>query len=356
MLERIFTIDARGNIFLKLMSERFNLSSLDIQKEIYSLFKELKFQLIYHNINYSELKNVLIPNRDRKELLLIFDPSKFNSSIYGSIAMDVVLQSLGTVGKHSILGGDFIFWGNSPSSALDLVIRSCEWKDAPPDTFFEPFFIYVNNLSNHKFQKVKSDLLSKEYCIGYSDLTFHSIFKESISLSLSNAFILLNDRVIVPNEDYKMMDNPTMYDFQKHGIKINSIQDILYGVFLSYKIERRVYQGFQDDFKFSLNAVTESTSNPDKIKVRIKEEKFNDYLHTTRKKNLELLGIDHLTKGQLERFLEHKISSNYIYNLEINEHGIKKFVINIENNTQSKLVLVFEYLQDVKMANLLTAY
>lgn len=354
-MEKIFTINARGNVFLEVTAERFNLSSPEIQREIYDLHQNLKSELAFHKIDYSSLKNALIPNKDSKELLLVFDPAKIDSFAYGPTAMDAVLKSLSSKGKHSVLAGDLIYW-DSPGFAFDLLRNNCIWTDSLPATFFEPFFIYVNNLTKQKFEKLKSDLISESFCLGYADLTYHSDFKEYISSSLTNPFVLTDNKVIVPNEDHTMTDNPTMFDLEKFGLTICSIQDILYGVFLSYKIERRVYEGFEEDLQFSMNAVSESISNLGKMKVRIKDEKFDLYLQTVRKKNLELLGIDDFNKNELEEFLEAKISSNYIYNLEINEHGIKKFVINIENNTQNKLVLVFEYLNEQGYANLITAY
>ena len=355
-MEKIYTINARVNSFLEVTAEHFNLTSPEIQKGIYNLFQELKSELAFHKIKYSSLKNALIPSKDKKEMLLVFDPTKIDSSVYGIVAMDAVLNSLGLKGKHSILAGDLIYWGNSQEYAFDMVRYNCNWNDSFPTTFFEPFFIYVNNLTNHKFEQLRLNLISESFCVGFSDLSFHSDFKEYISTFLTNSFVLLDNKVIVPNEDHKMTDNPTMYDLEEYGLNICSIQDILYGVFLSYKIECKVNEGFEEDFRFSMNAVSEDASNLGKMKVKIKDEKFDLYLQSARKKNLELLGVDELSKTELEEFLESKILSNYIYNLEINEHGIKKFVINIENNTKSKMVLVFEYLNEEGYANLLTAY
>src|SRR5258708_27499339 len=54
------------------------------------------------------------------------------------------------------------------------------------------------------------------------------------------------------NEDYALK----MYDFAGLGYKVRSVPSWLYGMLLSYKIERPVFDFDLGDSRFSLNAMT----------------------------------------------------------------------------------------------------
>ncbi len=63
----IFTLNARGNIFLEVAQSYLGLSHQQMFGEINGLFRQLLDVLAAKNIKYGNLKNTLIPNPDRNE-------------------------------------------------------------------------------------------------------------------------------------------------------------------------------------------------------------------------------------------------------------------------------------------------
>ena len=71
---KIHTLNARDNIIFQLISDYFNLNSVQIFSEISGMFNGFNEILISKKIKYEKLKYALIPRRedDKKEILLIF--------------------------------------------------------------------------------------------------------------------------------------------------------------------------------------------------------------------------------------------------------------------------------------------
>ena len=64
MSQQIFTLNARGNIMLKLMQDYFGLDRAQMLREINAIFSTLLEILKAKRIDYSSLKNALVPRPD----------------------------------------------------------------------------------------------------------------------------------------------------------------------------------------------------------------------------------------------------------------------------------------------------
>lgn len=83
MIKPIHTVNARGNIFLEVLREQFNLSPDIMLREIQGMRNHVEKSLATKGICYNDLKTALVPDRKRKEIALVFDSSKVRSGWYG---------------------------------------------------------------------------------------------------------------------------------------------------------------------------------------------------------------------------------------------------------------------------------
>lgn len=80
----IHTLNARGNIMLEVFRDYFSLTPENIRVQIYHFKKYLVQSLKNKNINYDDLKNALIPDKKKKDIVLVFDSSLIESDWYGN--------------------------------------------------------------------------------------------------------------------------------------------------------------------------------------------------------------------------------------------------------------------------------
>lgn len=358
----IFTINARGNMFLEIAKEYFSLDDKIMHSEINRMFDELVKVLDSKEIKYAALKSCLIPKNDRKEIGLIFDSSKIESNWYGNYVFTKLIPLLPKNSTHSVLCGDYI---GDNETQNDLFFRFYgavkqvrEFEYLHSTQFF---IVYINNLSKNMFDKLISDLKDFESFIGFFDLTNQSFMKSYLSTILANSFIKNNRTILLEHEDDRDNSenvNLISYPFEKSGYKVKSIQGIYYGVFLSYKIEREIFKGFESDGDFALNSISPIVS---KIKeIEIEDKKF-EYLKTVKKGKLKKASLISYSKNELAELIKKKIQSNYIYNMtDLKSHNIFKFDILIELintlNEIVKITLGFEYIPQKQKLRLITLY
>lgn len=349
-------------MFLEVAKEYLSLDDKVMHFEINRMFDELIKVLDSKEIKYEDLKSCLIPKNDRKEIGLIFDTSKIDSNWYGNFIFSKLIPLLPKNSTHSILCGDYI---GDTETQNDLFfrfygaikeVRKFEYQHS---TQF--FIIYINNLSKNMFDKLISDLNDFESFIGFFDLTNHSFMKSYLSTILANSFIINNRTILLEHEDDRDNSeniNLVSYPFEKSGYTVKSIQGIYYGVFLSYKIEREIFKGFESDGDFALNSISPIVSKIEEIEIE--ENKF-DYLRTIKKGKLKKANLISYSKSELTELIKKKIQSNYIYNMTyLKSYNVLKFDILIELlNTLNEIVKItigFEYIPEHQKLRLITLY
>lgn len=358
----IFTVNARGNIFLEVTKEYFSLDDKIMHSEINKMFCELINILDSKEIKYQNLKSCLIPKNDRKEIGLIFDSSKIGNNWYGNVIFSKLIPLFDKQAKYSILCGDYI---GENEIQNDLFFRF--YSEINQINNFEYrhssqfFIVYINNLSKKMFEKLIFDSRDFEPFIGFFDLTNQSFIKSYLSTILVNSFIKINETVLIGHEDDRDNSENTNllnYPFEKFGYKIKSLQEIYFGVFLSYKIEREVFKGFETDLEFSLNSISPIVSEIEDIEIE--DSKF-EYLKKVKTGKLKKANLISYSKEELIQLIKMKIKSNYIYNMtDLKSHNIFKFDVLIELlNTLNEIVKItigFEYIPREKKLRLITLY
>jgi hypothetical protein len=357
----IYTLDARENFFLECMTVGLNLDDSTVYDEINIAFEDCVSELKQLGVKYNDLKNGLIPHTDRNEIAFVFDSRKVESSMYGFSIMQRIIPLFDKSSCSSVLCGDFI---GIDSFKIELKFMFLESIIDPREidyTFHDHFYlVYVNNLSEQSFNILKNGLRDYLPYVGYFDLNYSSILKTYLSTILVRHFIKAKS-VIIMADEFSGNFNVYGYPFEEHGFQCKAITDIYYGLFLSYKIEREVFDGFIDDTKFSINAITKNVFDIRDFSLVIEEPKLQ-YLLEKKKENILRAGLDTLTLSELEALIKLKIANNYIYNLCFMEEFLTiKFNIIIEVPRKDatkplKMIVALNYIPADKILKLVTMF
>ena len=161
-----------------------------------------------------------------------------------------------------------------------------------------------------------------------------------------------------PNEENV---NVVGYPFEKFGYTILSLKSSYFDLFLSYKIERAVFPGFEIDTDLSLNAVTPCVIPLDDFKVSLKRAKFK-YLKLKKIGKLRKAGIGDLSCQNIALLIKERIIANYIYNLRyLEEYIVVLFNLMIEvprasGEYPTRHLVAMKYLHQRKTLRVTTLY
>lgn len=365
MTNTIFTLDARDNVFLEVMRAYFSLSPEHIFREINGLFIQLVESLATKKVEYKALKNALIPCPDRNEAVFVFHSKATESSWYGHEVFTHLIPALDRRGTHSVLSGDYI-GDNRRQEKLYQEFR----KRVEPQRSYEYihssqfFMVYINNLSNQMVQNIRNHLSDYEPYIGFINLNISSYIKTYLSTILLKSFVKHQQIILMGHEDDRDNSkdiNILGYPFEENDYICRSLQSTIFDLFLSYKIERSVFPGFESDTLFSINAVSASVIPIRDCEIQIEDKKFQ-YLVENKTGKLKKAGLLSVRREDLEKLIRERIESNYIYNLSyLKEHDTIKFNTVIEVFTSDvqeivKLTVALDYKPLEKRLRVITMF
>lgn len=104
----IHTLNAHGNVLLEVTRDYFKISPAAMFREIQRLRKETEEALALKGIRYADLKTALVPDRQRKEMALVFDRNAIEKSWYGLAVFRKLIPLSDRNSNHSVLVGDYI--------------------------------------------------------------------------------------------------------------------------------------------------------------------------------------------------------------------------------------------------------
>lgn len=327
MIKSVHTLNARDTIIIPIVKKTFNLNSESIHYFLTTGLTHCEKTLLIKNIEYKDLRSSLTPQQDRKEIALIFDSEKVGDNWYGKKIMDQIIPLLSKNSSHSVLTGDFI-----NNSAIGRKILSEALGQIIGQYSNQYFIVYINNLTNKMVEDIDKGLANYNPYIKLIDTTYSSPLKIALSTMLCHVFIMHRNVIIQGHEDDRDNEeniNMIGYSFEENGFICKSIQGMLYSLFLSYKIERPEFKGFEEDSEFCINYAQKNPPFLKDLVIDIKEEKFS-YL---KKNKIEsLLKSNILDKNDLIRLISEKISHNYLYDIRLNEYNEMIFNVMIEVN------------------------
>ncbi len=350
---------------LEVIASYFNLNHEQMYFEINNAFQKTVEILRIKGIEYQNLKSCLTPSLDRLEIIFVFNSKEIDSSFYGYPVFEKIIPLLDKRSSHSVLAGDFINHNKSQDFLYEKFAESIILvKDFTYIHSSLLFFVYINNMTINMFNKMNEGLKSFKPYVGFIDVTNSSYMKTYASMTVINDFIKNKSNIIMGHEDdVEESKNFNMrgYPFEENGYTCISLPGMYFDLFLSYKIERKVYKGFEEDTLFSLNTISRTIFNIDDFEILIEEGKLKYLLGEKSGKFKKGCMLD-INIKELQGLIRSKIKDNYIYNMEYDvEHSTTKFNIQIEviagdTGEIIKFLVSLEYIPEQKILRVITMY
>lgn len=364
----IFSINTRSHVLYSVAKNSFDMSDDSVYQMIQAEYKIMLSRLSQKGINYCDLKTALVPNQNKKkhELCLVFDSQLISADNYGAYLFDKILPLLNKESTYSVLYGDYIdVLHDGISSQLFLKQALYEILNVMnPSKYIHStqyFLVYFNSTTNGQAEKIISKLKSYEWFHGYAYLDNDTVFKSYISSIIGSLCIKYKSVVISSHpSDYKDNEDVNIkdYPYEENGFRFVSINEESYLVFLEYKIESVIKDS--EDEGFSFNALFPKFDSIDKLKLIIKDDKF-DYLcygETGKPGIIKSLGFDGDQKDEFRTIIYNKICEKHIFNMELNEYGIYKFNVCVNMLTQNghyrKTTIALKYISDTGEIEVIT--
>jgi hypothetical protein len=359
----IHTIQARDNVMLEVTRGYLGLTSQQMLIEIQRIAANLEELLRGAGVSYAKLRAALTPTVDREEVCLLFDWQEAGGGFYGAKIGDHVLELLNGKRSHSVLEGDLII--SNPTRLKEAIASTIVPSRSSP--LADPghiFGVYVNNLTERMVNDLHFGLSSYAAYIGHIRCTYASWLKTYLSVTLMNRYVLHERKIILGHEDdLEGVGNYNVigYPFEDRGFRVVSVPGYLFGLLLSYKIERPVLPGAEADTELSLNAITSDVRDIRRFEVLVEEAKVA-YLRREKAGSLSRGGLEGVSASELATIIRARVEKNYFYNLSYNaEHDTAKFNVMIEVPAASagqrhRLMVSLEYKPTVGTLRLVTMY
>ena len=308
---------------------------------------ELIGMLQVKGLDYSSLRNSLVPQSRKLECAFIFKTTLIDDAWYGGAIAQQLIPILDQDHHCSILSGDLILSdqrvARAAMSKAGIFHRS--FDDVNTAMLHA---IYINNLTETRAQNLHSNLKPYTPYIGYVSAKYSSTAKELISLALSATYLKAGRHWLCESEGEMNMghSNAPSWPLSEHGYTCHSVPLHYWGSFLSYKIERAVYPGDENDTRLALAAISENPTDLVGFQVEVEPAKA-EYLRLNKGGSLSRAGLENLRAKELETMIRDRIRRNYIYSLEY-KHEKSFFNIMLEirsekSATPTKLLASMEY-------------
>lgn len=358
----IWTLDARDSFMLATIEEFLDTSPVEIQRELTGMHQRLLAMLEARNFKYEEFRSALVPQNNKEERAFLFDASMINDPWYGRHIGMMLVPVLDRDHKCCVLAGDLII----PNQRIDLnllvenaVIRRNHQTLEPSNLHV----VYINNLSASRAKIIHEKLRDHESYVGYIPTTYYSPFKEWLSMIIGGIYLKIGYRWLCATDgddsDEAAGDNVPGWPLEEHGYTCSSIRPMYFNHFLTYKIERAVYPGFDSDTRFALAAISGTSKEISDFCVLVDSAKA-EYLRKEKAGSLARAGIESMSELELQDLIASKITRNYIYKLEFkHEKSFFNIVLEVKNPdsvTPVRLLASLEYQPADNLLRLITLY
>lgn len=361
----IYTFDARNIIIWEVIKTQFAKNHVEMHKEIIEAFQKTKEQLKKFGVTYDRFKNTLVPNKDKHDVCFIFDSHRtINPVSYGAEIFSHIAPEIMKIQNAAFFYGD-ILCGHSREAQIRMRAEFYNRINRADRIDFEHsrqyFAVYINNLSAKTIEIINKNLDSCVSYVGFADLTFSCFLKDVIASCIGQGFIKIGNKIFV-STPYDDMDNGHGYmpfDCDQYPVEIFGVEDIYFGSFLSYKIQRRYVDADNEDQLLGLNAVTTTPTILAGYDIEIEDKKYY-YIMNEKGDSLSITGLNTMTKNELIDTLKNQINTNYIFNVKFSkEFDCLKFATLIEIYCESirrKYLAVFQVDKEKRALRLISMY
>lgn len=339
-LLEIHTLEARDNSLLDALMSVLGASDEQrgpaVQALVHSELNELSRALEGVGVDYRNLRTALVPQvHEKAELALLFD-TRVMDSWYGHQAASRVVPLLGRRGNHSILAGDLLH--GTPASIKAAVSEVGGWlREFELVMANQLYCIYLSNLSSGDFVRIVKSLSEFRPLVGYFNGTTSSVARDIVSSSLVHCYVKVGPVFIGGHEpDLGMVGSSNLHGWPIEGsqYKLVSVSDDYFGLFLGYKILRRMPElAFQDPF-FSFAALTGVWTDPRLLEIDVADERLT-FLNGRKVGSMSRAGLDALGAGALAQQIRERLGQSYIFSMKPDVHGAATFATMLEFPTSA---------------------
>lgn len=355
----IHVLNTHSSVLFTILRGRYHLNDIELNEEIFHLYRQTKQRLNEKNICYEKLKSALIPSTQKyKEFAFVFDTHKTQDTWYGWEVFNKLLPLLNRNSTQSFRLGDI-----TADCVHSEIIREILFKSMKiiNDTNFEYpgqyYVVYINHITNHEVKHIENTLREYPAYIGNVDVTFRCSLKLILSICLCSAFIKHKNYFIQAHpSDVEDSENLNMagYDFSAHGFKYISVNSDSYDIFLNFRIDAGRIE--KEEHDFSLLSISENIISLSECNIVVSKDKF-DYLQQEKGEILLRLGIK--SRNDIQRIIKENLSFSSLYNLNFSpNYNESKFNIFAESltmeNSPAKSMVSLKYLPNKNTVFLVT--
>lgn len=365
-MTKIWTLNARDTVLFDAVMQHSKLSYAELGPELRMIHSETMEMLASKGIRYEELRSALVPHTEPElaDIALVFDTRRIDDGAYGLAIAERVLPLLERDWNGSILEGDLI--PHDEDAAFRILQGSLRCpRPAEIASTRQLCAIYLTNLNERRKMKLLAGLLEYAPFIGFMDAHYESRHKNWLSVTLGNTYVKHGSTFIgrhEPDIEHVAEYNLGWWPLDEHGYRCISLpSDLHFDPFLSYKIERAVFPGFESDTLHGLSTISDDPKGLDELTVFVDPPKV-DYLRSKKAGILEVAGLTEVTAEELEAQIAMKVRRNYIYALEQRpEHKLSKFNVVLEFEVDGredpvKLMAALAYEVEERRLRLLTMF
>ncbi|MEW6605956.1 MAG: hypothetical protein AB1414_00710 [bacterium] len=362
---KIHTIESRDNVMFTALKNYASLSPEIMSFSIIEFFNDF-LNHINKAFDYEKLKYSLVPNKDKKEYLFVFDISLLKTFNYGDTALSKILPHLDRKKPHNILTGDYLdlTHGKAPVKVLNILFDYMKIDNEKRKYIVNGLYcIYINNLSEEDVYAITSNLSKIESIIGYADMTYSSLLKTYLRRTIGTRYVLHDGLAITGHEPDidEISDRCISSDMlESMGYKVLSIRGDYFDIFLKYMISSDVIVWEESEYQHLMsNVITKSNDLVDKP-LKVTQDKLT-YVENS-KKTMTRLGLAEEDVDKIEELIFDKIKNSVVYNIDlslINEYHIVKFDVIFDFISQTKcdkFTCALKYSIDEDSLSIITFY
>lgn len=326
----IHTINARDGIGLTSMRSYFEMDAKTFRQFIVAHAALLQEGLHKHKVDYAALRPALVPHTERHEMAMLFNSEIVGGYAYGDAIMQRLIPLLAKDSTLSVMVGDI---GYAPTTTRQFA----EMCDLVPSDQADwgpqyVFCVYLNNLTETQVSTMHTAFLAAPGYLGYVPTTYRSHFRTLVSNEVGTVFIKHKDVAIVDHggdDPWVGEVNMPAYPFEENGLRVVSVNSMLFSPLLVYKIQSETFPHHREDVEVSLSAISDTPVSLAGFDVLIDQSKFG-YLTTSKGEILKIAGLDQHSKYELASLIRAELESDYIYRLQHNPDDTVQFSIVLE--------------------------
>lgn len=356
----IHVFNTTDTVVWSILKNNMMLNFDELNNEIRTAYNNMLKETKSKNIDYSKLRNMLTPQKDKKEICLFFDSDKIKDTWYGRVVFNQYFPLINNFNNICVFEGDFIAENKYQEDIYNYLLSNVtQYNSTTYHNSSQYHLVYINNLTENRVSQIIDGLQGYENFVGYIDTTYNSPFKSLVSTTIGQIYFIHNKNVVVPSDEPDV--NNFAYQVDDYGMNIINIDSVLYSSFLCYKIPRDYFEFDIEDQIFSINSVTKAPEEITKYDIEIEKEKY-EYLRANKLHSLTLVGQNIITLEELRNFISNNFNRNYLFNIKyLENHNTIKFNViidlkHIETTKTVRLIIALEYKYIEKNLRLITMY